>query len=172
MEAENTQEIPRAHVAALLNRAHSGMLMAALADRPVGFVGWRSYAKALADLESFHGQQLAAKDARSGGYQPTSCLQAAWASLPEGIERMPLAEVQQFLTSQGVEIPAETVPALKVNAVEQLDDNEVAAVNLNHEHAPAMVDVNDGTSGHERSFEVCGVDVQRAAIVTSKAGAA
>ena len=172
MEAENTQEIPTAHVAALLNRAHSGMLIAALADRTVSFVGWRAYAKALTDLQRGHGQQLAAKDARSGGYQAASCVQAAWARLPVGIELLSLIEVQQFLASQGVKITTETIPELDFNTAKQFNCNEVSIFDLNNEHASAMVDVNDGPNGHLRSFEVCGVDVQAAAIVSSKAGAA
>ena len=157
----------QAVIQALRNRAHSGMLIAAVASEPASFIGWRAYAKALADLQSPAGQKLAAKDAQSGGYEPAGCLKAAWTRLPVDIETLAMAEVQEFLTAQGVQIPLDAVPALQVDAVEQFDSHTVAVINPNDKHAPAVVDLNDGSSNHGASL-VMGVDVQVSGIVTSK----
>ena len=172
MQVTNDQKNLYADLKALLDRAHCGMLISALADRPASFAEWRAYAKALTDLQTGKGLALAAKDSKSGGYEPASCLQAAWTRLPVGIELLTLADVQQFLTTQGVQISAETVPALQLDAAQQFNGNAVAVINANHEHAPAVIDVNDGASGHKKSLEAFGIDVQSAGIVTSQSGAA
>lgn len=172
MESTSQQNISGADLTALLSRAHCGMLIAALADRSDSFVAWRAYAKALTDLQNGKGLALATKDSKSGGYEPAGCLKAAWPGLPIGIELLTLANVQQFLAAQGVQISAETVPALQLDAAQQLDGNTVAVIHPDHEHAPAVVDVNDGASGHGKSFETLGVDVQPTGIVTSQGGAA
>jgi hypothetical protein len=54
--------------------------------------------------ESSSADFAATTDALAGGYHPPACLQAAWACLPVGLESFSLAQVQQFLTAQGVEM--------------------------------------------------------------------
>ena len=154
-----------AQLAALRKRAIVCLLHNAEHNDTAAFMFWSGYAMALRNLERGKGQAMAEKDARSpSGYEPPAHLQAAWAALPEDAEQLTIDQVQQFLTAQGVQLTRDPIAHGHFVGGQQLKGSEVAAVDLNDEHAPAGVDGNDGSSLHAASC--------KAAIVTREGGAA
>lgn len=135
------------HLEALRQRAVAGMLHCAQTQQHGWFVFWQGYTKALSDALAGAGQAMAAKDAPSG-YEPPAHLKAAWAALPECVEALTIAEVQQLLAAQGIEVATESVTDLNVLRGQELKDAEVTAVHLDDEHAAAVVDGDDGTGLH------------------------
>jgi len=101
--------------------------------------------KALDDLlNHFETCEFAAqRDALMGGYQPLGGFEAAWAALPEGLEYLTMAQVQQFLQSYAVEFPLDNVAHSQLNAALRLKDGKVPAVDLHDEHGAARADLND-----------------------------
>ena len=143
--------IPREAAQALLNRAITGLLFSASINAPDRAQFWRGSINALRGvLDTERANFMARKDA-SCAYQPPAGLEAAWAALPDNIERLSFAEVQQFLAAQGVQITTHTIANSQVDAVLQFKDREVATVNLNDEHAAHAVDVSDGSKHAEPS---------------------
>lgn len=144
--------ITRAAAQALLDRATVLLLTAALQNHEPRAQYARGSINTLRSLLTCDGAEFAArKDAASGAYQPPACLEAAWAALPIDVERLSLVEVQQFLAAQGVEIATKAVTHSQIDSVQQLENGEVATVNLNDEHAAHAVDVSDGSKHAEPS---------------------
>lgn len=135
------------HLEALRLRSMTGMLHSAQISHHGRFSFWQGYTKALADALADEGRSMAAKDALSG-YEPPTHLKAAWAALPVRLEALAIADVQQLLTAQGVEVAAQRVADFNVQRGKQLEDAEVATVKLDDEHATAVVDGDDGTCLH------------------------
>jgi hypothetical protein len=138
---------------ALLNRSISGLLVAAMLDRPLTAQFWRGQINALRTLlgQGDAPSLWALKDAASG-YQPNACFERAWPALPVDIDQRSLAEVQELLRGHGTEITPEPIPDRNVDAVVQLQHGVPTLIVLaNDEHAAARVDVRDGASGHVRS---------------------
>lgn len=139
--------ITRESVQALLNRAITGLLYAASINAPLRVEYWRGNIKGLRDLLTGDGAECAArKDALSGAYQPPACFEAAWAALPENVEDLSLAQMQQFLAAHRIEVATDPVAHRHLEAVQQLKGSEVPALDLDDEHAPAGVDVGDDAS--------------------------
>lgn len=145
-----TQESHDTHqaAAALRMRAVGSLLFTAshpsAPEHLTAFHFWRGYLKALADVTGDAARAVLLADARRSGYEPPSYLQRAFAALPERIEALTLAQVQQFLATQGVEVSADAVAHLKVDAAEQLEDDKGVIVHPHDEHAAAVVDGDDG----------------------------
>lgn len=135
------------HLEALRQRAVAGMLHCAQTQQHGWFLFWQGYTKALSDALAGAGQAVAAKDAPSG-YEPPAHLKAAWAALPECVEALTIADVQQLLAAQGIEVATESVTDLNVLRRQELKNTEVAAVHLDDEHAAAVVNGDDGTGLH------------------------
>jgi hypothetical protein len=101
------------------------------------------------------GQLLARRDAKlPSGYLPFTDFQAAWASLPDNIEHMTVAEVQDFLHTHGVEIATDTVTNGNINGVVKLKDDVVTAIDQHDEHDAAPADVGNGAGCHAESVGV------------------
>lgn len=96
---------------------------------------------------------LAQRAALMGGYQPLAGFEAAWAALPEGAERYTLAEVQQFLTSHGVEISADAITHGNFYAASGFEYDKVSSVvDIHNEHDAAQADLNDDAGLHTKSI--------------------
>ena len=150
------QTIDRASVEAMYNRARQLMLTcAALSNaKSLGFAQG-SFNALRGILQSEYPARAAKNDASVGGYQPLAGFEAAWAALPVGAERFTLAQMQEFLRTNGVEISAYSVPTSKLNTVEQLKNDEVSALNSHDEHGAARADLDDGSGLHGASPVVC-----------------
>lgn len=122
---------------AALDRAVASLLMQAMLDNPQRFEEVRNVAREL---------RLVAEGRWSGSapYEPPPLLQAAWAALPVGIEWMPISQVQKFLSAQGVELAADDVSHVEVDAGQQLEHAEGAAFDLEQEQAAGRVDGHYG----------------------------
>lgn len=135
-------------IEALKNRALSGLFFTALhTDAPEhasAFRFWRGYVKALQDLSDGAGYGAALRDQQTSGYQPAGYLKAAFAALPVHADFATVAQVQQFLASQGVQLSSDSVADLQVGTVQQFEHGEGSTIDLNDEHAAPMVDGNDG----------------------------
>jgi hypothetical protein len=136
-------------VQALSDRAKTGMLIAAEQGRSEGFHFWRGNLAALQSMTTGYGVGFAKSDRLLGGYQAPTDLKAAWAALPERAEKLTMAEVQQILAAQGVQVAAQPVANGDVNAGQQLENSAVATVNLHDEHAPAVVDFDNSSCVHD-----------------------
>jgi len=146
--------ITRDAAQALLDRATVLLLTAALQNNESRAQFARGSINTLRSLLTCDGTEFAArKDAASGAYQPPACLEAAWAALPIDIERLSLAEVQQFLTAQGVEIAPHLIADRNLKTVQQPKNDEIAALDLHNEHAATRVDVGNG-SEHGKPSDV------------------
>jgi hypothetical protein len=102
-------------ITALRHRAHSCLI--ALALMPIGrrqqqFDQWHGFARALRELESGIGDQLAAKDARSGGYLPASEFERAIEVVGADLESLSIRQILERLTALGFEVPDEAVTGL------------------------------------------------------------
>lgn len=144
-----------AQVAALLRRADA--LHACQGLSPETYAFWRGYAKGLRDLLNGTGAALSSKDALFAQQAPCAA-QAAGAGLPVDVEIDALVDVPQRLSTQRAEVAGDGVAGLQLNAVEQLENSELAPFVLNDEHAVAAVDAHDGASCHSP----LSVDVERA----------
>lgn len=95
-------------VAALRQRGLVGLLFAAQNTECTGhelaFRFWQGYLNALHGISSGHAAMAAQVDAQRSGYEPPAYLQAAFAALPNRVESATLAEVQEFLAAQGVQL--------------------------------------------------------------------
>lgn len=146
-----------AAIAALRNRATTGLLSAAAANNQDGFNWFAGHLAALRMLDNGAGLKLASKDARgeSGAYEPPGMFKAAWAALPVDIECLSLPEVRELIVAHGVEISTHPVADGQVDAVHQLKDCEAPAAGLDDKEAAALVDGNDGSgaAAHTPSFD-------------------
>jgi hypothetical protein len=136
-----------AEVLAGLRRARMGALFAAAWGNAARFNVFQTMARTLADLLNGSYQYAAVKDA-SRPYEPPSGFEAAWAALPVSPEVLSMADMQQFLRGQGVDVAGDEVTELDVDACKQLKDDEFAAFRAQQEHAGAAVD------GHHRADEI------------------
>ena len=173
MESNSTQRISCADVNALLQRAKAGLLASLLlgGQKQGGFNFWQGQIAALTCLANGNAAFMAGKDALLP-YEPPPMLRAAALALDIDAYRLPRAEILQRLAQAGVQITPDTVPGLNVIATHQFEHGAIPSVDLHHEHAALDVQIDDGASGHEKSFKSLGVDVQQAGIVTSQGGAA
>lgn len=124
--------VQTAEVQAALDRAVASLLMQAMLGETRRFEEVRRVARELRLV-------LDGRWIGSAPYQPSPLLQAAWAALPVGIEWMPMFQVQKFLSSQGVELAADDVSHLEVDAGQQLEHAEGAAFDLQQEQAAGRV---------------------------------
>lgn len=148
-QTQTNPAAPMQAISAMRHRAAQLVLtMAWLGRRDQMHFGQGSL-KALDELlNHFETAQFTAqRDASMGGYQPLGGFEAAWAALPEGLEYLTMAQVQQFLQSHAVEFPPDNVAHSQLNAGLQLKDGKVTAVDTHDEHGTAQADLNDVT-GH------------------------
>lgn len=133
MSTPTRQSIPVAELEAALDREVSLMLMqAALGHAPLFYQAAHG-ARALSAVRDGVWAWSAKRP-----YHVPPMLKAAWAALPVGIEDMPMAQVQQLLATHGVELAADDVTDLQLNAGQQLEDAQGAGVVLNQEQATAL----------------------------------
>lgn len=127
--------------AAMQARAQAGLLAAALDGNAVRFAFFSGQLSFARNLTNGTGKRLAAKDAAraaSGDHAQTH-LERAWTALPEGAEKLTMAQVQQLLAAQGIKGTPDGVAGLDVDAVEQFENGEATA-KPNDEHTAAAVD--------------------------------
>jgi len=146
--------IERSAVEAMHNRARQLVLTCGYLGNAKNLRFAQGCLSSLSYLLRGGGAFAAARDASIGGYQPATGFEAAWAGLPVGAKNLSLAEVQEFLRVNGVEITPDAVTDSQISAVRQLKDREVAAVNLDDEHSPVCVDPNNGAVLHGAAFDV------------------
>lgn len=91
------------------------------------------------------GQKAADNDASAGGYQPPALFERAWPRLPVDIEYLTMAEVQEFLRAQGIELAADAVAHSQLDGVVQLEDGKLPGVVANDEHGATRADLADGS---------------------------
>lgn len=139
MSAITRQSIPLAELQAALDREFSLMLMqAALGNAPLFYQAAHA-ARALSAVRDGVWAWSAKRP-----YHVPPMLKAAWAALPVGIENMPMAQVQQLLVAHGVEMAADDVADLQLNAGQQLEDAQGAGVVLNQEQAAPLGNAHHG----------------------------
>ncbi len=143
MSDATRQSIPVRELQAALDRAVGLMLTQAALGNLRFFEQARHEARALSAVRDGVWAWSATRP-----YQAPPMLQAAWAALPVGIENMAMPQVQQLLAAHGVEIVADGVAELQVNAGEQLEDAQGAGVVLDQEQALPRGD------GHHDAGEV------------------
>lgn len=134
-----------ADVLAGLRRARMGALLAAASGQAESFKVFQTMAGTLAELVRGNYRFVALKD-QSIPYQAPGAFEAAWAALPVGPEAMSLADMQQFLRGQGVEVAGDDITGLDVRAAEQFERDELAALTAQQEHPGAAVDGRHGAA--------------------------
>lgn len=144
------EQKPTAAATALQRRARLGIVAAAAANNPYNLRYWQGCAGAAADMLNGRADQMAAKDAAaSSANQPQTGLQAAVAALPERAEQLTMAEVQQILTAQGVEIASDLVAELDIRTGEVFKHRELPGIVDTHdEHAATRVEMGHCACGH------------------------
>jgi hypothetical protein len=141
--------ITAAAITALRNRATTLLLTQAWLGRAEGFAFAQGAVNHLTELCNGPWERVAAQDAASEtGYLPPAYLQPAWARLPVGVTSLTMAQVQELLTSNGIQLATDKVADSQLDGVEQLEHSEVPAVNLHDEHGTARADSNNGSGGH------------------------
>lgn len=139
MSAITRQSIPLAELQAALDREVSLMLMqAALGNAPLFYQAAHG-ARALSAVRDGVWAWSAKRP-----YHVPPMLKAAWAALPVGVEDMSMAQVQQLLAAQGVEISADDVADLQLNAGQQLEDAQGVGAVAHQEQAAARVHAHHG----------------------------
>ena len=155
------QTIDRASVEAMYNRAKSLVLTQAWLGKAGGLQFAQGALSELGALLNSTGPAFAAKrDASEGGYRPFAGFEAAWSALPVGAKDFTLVEMQEFLRTQGIEISSDAVSNGNIDAVGNLKNSEVAAVNGHDEHGAARADLDDGSGLHSASPVVCATVAQ------------
>lgn len=155
-----SETVTRDAVQALLNLSTQGQLICAATNKPLAYLQHQAAAKALRGLLDGAGQQAAELHASRGGYQPAACLQTAWTRLPEGVERFTLAQVQQFLVAQGVEVTTDVISHGRLMTGHQLEDCEISTTYLDDQEAAARVVIDDCSSLHGMSSSETDMVVQ------------
>jgi len=140
-----------AAIEALINVHKNAILLGALLGNIRHLAHAQGGIKALQALQRGAGDSAAKLHHSLGGYQPLASLQTAWAALPVGIENYTLAQVQEFLRSQGIEIATDPVSNGQVNGVQQLEHDELPIVYLDDEHHAAPADLGNGAITHGSS---------------------
>jgi hypothetical protein len=79
---------------------------------------------------------------------PQSGDPAAWARLTDGLERLTVAQVQQRFAAEGIEVAADFITQIQVDAIRQRPGRELPVVALHNESAPALVDCHDAPVCH------------------------
>jgi hypothetical protein len=151
------QTLSMAGLRALARRAESLSKTQGLAPQILDF--WRGYAKALQDLQMGVGEKLAAKD--SAAQHPTSMRQSADAALPVDGHDFAAADVPEFVATKNVQVADHLVVDFKVNAVHQLEHDELIAFVPNDKQAVLVVDSDNVSARHESSGVVAGSMAQR-----------
>lgn len=146
--------IDRSAVEAMHNRARQLVLTCGYLGNAQNLRFAQGCLSSLSYLLDGGGVFLATRDASIGGYQPVTGFEAAWAALPVSAKNFSLAEVQELLRVNGVELSPDAVTDSQISAVRQLKDREVAAVNLDDEHPLLCVDPNNGAGLHGAAFDV------------------
>ena len=144
--------IDREIVEALCNRAKQLVLTSAYLCNAENLRFAQGSLNALkAVLAPTYSHMLARRDALLGGYQAPAGFEAAWAALPVDAERLTLVQVQEFLRSHGLQVPADAVTDPEFNAVTKLHSGKGAVVNGHDEHDAAWTDLDDGSRLHAQS---------------------
>jgi hypothetical protein len=143
-------------VEALLQRGRTRMVQAyvnegGLIDPQKMHTYWRGFAQCAAALLNGAAQVMASNDQAT---EPERVVQAAFAALPDDLERLTLADMKRHMWAKGVDFGSELITDRKVDAVEQLKHGVGVAVEFNNEHAVAAIDVQDGCLVHMDSHGV------------------
>ena len=144
------QCVPMSAIQAMHNRHKCSMLVWAARGWEEEFYRARGMAQALQHLiHRFDGAAWAASnDVLMGGYHPLGGFEAAWAALPVGFETSSLAQVKEILVATGTKWPSYDITDTQLDAVVQLKDGKVAAINADDEHDPLGAELNDGALLH------------------------
>ncbi len=132
----------------LVDRAKTMLLVAAQTDNPIRFMLSKGYMKGLLDASSNHNSELEDKDKSQGGYKPATYLQAAWAALPNDMENITLRDVQQLLSTNGVECARDSAAQSDIDAALHLKSSVVTPVDLNNETTVQVINKTNNTSLH------------------------
>ncbi|MCS4508913.1 hypothetical protein [Xylophilus ampelinus] len=157
--------------AALERRARRGAVVAALLNSEERLQFWKGCADACQTLARGTAAKMAEKDARlaAEGYAQTS-LESAGAALPARFKHLSLAEVQQILRAEGIEIAADAVADGNLGARQVLESGVVARFDCDDEHAVSGIDVGHGADCH--CVSKGGAAIVAAAPLRSEGGAA
>ena len=145
-------------IQAMLNRANEALAIGHPGMRAESIIFWKGYAKALTDFSTGVGDQLAAKDAASGGYAQ-GCSEAAWAGLTVGLESLTTVQIMERFAAQGIQMTTDAASELWLETVLQLPDGVITAVHPDDQHASTRVDVGNGSGQHDEHLVVMGVDI-------------
>jgi hypothetical protein len=128
-----------AEVDSALRRARVGAMVAACMNKPTGYAFWAGVDHALQALKAGSWAALARKD-RLQPHQVPRRFEAAFAALPNGLESLGMAEMQQLLRAHGVEVAGDEVAGLQVNSTDQLEHGVSPAGQPHLEQAVQAVD--------------------------------
>lgn len=155
-----TSQIERGAVEAMHNRAKQRLLTQAWLGKADGLRFAQGALSELGALLNSKGPAfVAARDASMGGYQPLAGFEAAWAALPINAKNFTVAEVQEFLRFHGVKPAPDAVSNLRIDAIGDLENGKVSAVDLDDEHDAARAESDDGAGLHWAPLEVVGADI-------------
>lgn len=135
-------------IAALLNRATSSAVSAAVLCRPGYFRFWQGVVHGLKLSNRTDLAYAAELDSRNGGYLPPHGLEAAFARFGAGIDQMTLGEVQQILTGSGIQLTPEPIPDPQLAGAYEFEDRVGAVVHPNTEQASPVIQSHDGAGEH------------------------
>ena len=141
-------------ITAMLNCAKRMLIGNALIGNQQAVSWAQASIKTLNSLRDGTAQSAAALHQSKGGYDVPASWQAAWASLPIGVENFTMAQVQEFLGAKGVQLASNRVANRQINGVEQLKNDELAIVNPQDKHPATAADVDDGSALHAAPFFV------------------
>jgi hypothetical protein len=135
---------------ALRRRALTGIVAAGLQGNTSNLRFWQGITAAADDIISGRADQLAAIDAAAAlANERQTRLKAAVAALPVSAKNLSMAEVQQILAAQGVELSPDLVANGNLGAGEVLEnDIPAVVVDAHNKHAAARVDMGHSAGQH------------------------
>jgi len=134
-----------AEVDSALRRARVGAMAAAYMNKPLQYAFWAGVDHALQALKAGAWRAVARKDLLQP-HQPPRFLEAAFAALPNGLEGLGMADMQEFLRTHGVEVAGDQVTGLQVNGTDQFEHGERPGADADLKHAVVSVDGRHGAA--------------------------
>jgi hypothetical protein len=148
MTTPSTNAVSHAAIKAELNLVKRMLFLNALVGNQSLVTLAQAIISTLNSLLNGKADQALAFHTLKGGYYVPASWQAAWAALPVGIENYTLAQVQEFLRVNGVQLAADDVADFDVDAIGRLEDGKVTALDLHNEHDALAADLHDGAGLH------------------------
>lgn len=156
-----TAPIDRKTAEALLQRGRTRMVEAlinegALTDPQQMHTYWRGFAQCAKALLDGSGAVMASHDEASDAQ---GAVQAAFARLPNDVERLTLPDMKRLMWAQGVDFASDLITDRNVDAAVKLQDAVGTPIKQDDEHSVASVDVRDGGCVHGAPVVVVGMDI-------------